>query len=83
MNTDAGCGVRGKRLPAARAAGDYHQGQLRAANRPPHLGPAAGPLVLGESTADSRTQSGPRRAPAGAEADRARQQQKAKIIRFG
>src|SRR5262249_48757498 len=34
-----------------------------AANRPSDPGPAAGPLVLGESAADSRTQSGPRRAP--------------------
>src|SRR5215469_2913527 len=47
----------------ARAAGDHHQEQLRAANRPSDPRPAAGPLVLGESAADSRTQSGPRRAP--------------------
>ena len=44
------------------------------------LGPAAGPLVLGKSAANSRTQSGPRRAAAGAEASRATQQQDAKII---
>jgi hypothetical protein len=52
----------------ARAARDYHQERLRAANRPSHPGPAAGPPVLEESAAESRTQSGPSRAPAGAEA---------------
>src|SRR5262249_22161999 len=46
-----------------RAAGDHHQEQLRAANRPSGPRPAAGTLVLGESAGDSRTQSGPRRAP--------------------
>src|SRR5262249_16253581 len=46
-----------------RAAGDHHQEQLRAANRPSDPRPAAGTLVLAESAADSRTQSGPRRAP--------------------
>jgi hypothetical protein len=51
-----------------------------AANHPSHPGPAAGPLVLGEPAADSRTQSGPRRAPAGAEASPATQQQDTKII---
>src|SRR5215471_19103209 len=63
----------------ARAAGDHHQEQLHAANRPNRPGPAAGPLVLGESAAHSRTQSGSRRAPAGAEAGRTTQQQDAKI----
>ena len=64
----------------ARAVGDHHQEQLHDANHPCRLGAAAGPLVLGESAAASRTQSGPRRASAGAEAGRATQQQDAKII---
>jgi hypothetical protein len=51
---------------------------LRCAAQPSR--PAAGPLVLGESAAASRTQSGPRRAPVGAEAGRATQLQDAEII---
>src|SRR3974377_2334649 len=54
----------------ARAAGDHHQERLPAANRPSHPGPAAEPLVLGESAATSPTQSGPRRPPSGGEAAR-------------
>ena len=46
----------------ARAAGHHRQERLLAANRPSHPGSAAGSPVLGESAADSRTQSGPRRA---------------------
>ena len=66
----------------ARAAGEHRQERLLAANRPSHSGSAAGSPVLGESAADSRTQSGPRRASAGAEAGRATQQQDAKIIQI-
>jgi hypothetical protein len=57
-----------------------HEQSVIPANLPRHPGPAAGPLVLGESTADSRTQSDPRRAAAGVKAGRATQQQDTKII---